>query len=150
MNKKIMSVFICLLFIGMIPVVAGINNYADEPEGEPIIKLELSHPPYLSPFLRIFILNMGDANATDVEWNIKWYGGWILGERFNKKARIDTGGISVLPPEITFSVSPIKFGLGRVAIIIFAECTEGSSDKLVIEAVMCGFFLMIPLDNLRA
>jgi len=27
MNKKIISVFICLLFMGMIPVVAGMNNY---------------------------------------------------------------------------------------------------------------------------
>ena len=27
MKKKIISVFICLLFMGMIPVVAGMNNY---------------------------------------------------------------------------------------------------------------------------
>jgi len=27
MKKKIISVFICLLLIGMIPVVAGMNNY---------------------------------------------------------------------------------------------------------------------------
>ncbi|GAJ11790.1 unnamed protein product, partial [marine sediment metagenome] len=34
MNKKIISVFICLLLIGMIPVAAGMSNYKDKIETE--------------------------------------------------------------------------------------------------------------------
>lgn len=152
-NKKIISVFVCLLFlVGMIPITVGMSNYADEPELEvndeqtsPVIKIESTSYPYPSmlPIFRVFILNVGDADATDVEWSFKWEGGWILWERFNDKARIDTGEISVITPGAGIVLISHKFGFGRVAIVIHAECAEGSSDTLVIEARMLGFFLII-------
>lgn len=115
----------------------------EEDEGEPVIKIE--PPPFPSPYpgLRVFIFNIGDAVATDVEWSFRWYGGWILGERFSDKARIDAGEIPSICIQEGRSISSLKFGLGNVAIIIRAECAEGSSDEVVLEARMMGFFLMI-------
>ena len=34
MNKKLISIFICLLLMGIIPVAAGMNNYKDKIEAE--------------------------------------------------------------------------------------------------------------------
>lgn len=34
MNKKIISIFICLLLMGIIPVAAGMDNYKDKIETE--------------------------------------------------------------------------------------------------------------------
>ena len=112
--------------------------------GEPVIKLELPPFPDPFPFFRVYITNIGNANATDVEWSFRWYGGWIPFERLNNKARIDTGEIAVIPPRQGHCIGSIKFGFGRVAIIISAECVEGSSNKIVIEGMMMGFFLIIP------
>lgn len=163
MSKKIISMLICLLLMGMIPVAVGMNNYKDKIETEvdsdtdysnsgmpvsagaekPIIEIKVkTFPDFVLPFLEMDIRNIGDANATNVEWRIRWYGGWILGEKFALGARINTGNISILAPEASKTYNYLKRGFGRVAIVIHAECTEGSSDAVVLEAFMYGPFLM--------
>ena len=67
MNKKIISVFICLLFMGMIPVAAGMNNYDN-------IETESSNTPILSIFIFGIFPNVSENNITFwalVTWTIQ-------------------------------------------------------------------------------
>jgi len=116
--------------------------------GQPVIELSLPFPPFppfppLLPTLRIVVTNIGDADATYIEWSFKWDGGWILGERFTPNVRETRGEIPVLPPGEGTTIGSSKFGLGHVTITIYAECAEGSSDELVIEAMMFWFVLIM-------
>ena len=123
---------------------AGNSAESEVIYNRPVIKLEPPPFPSMIPILRVFITNIGDANATDVEWSFKWDGGWILFERFDAGVRETSGEIPVISPGAGTAISSIKFGLGRATITISAKCVEGSSDELVFEARMYGFFLIIP------
>ena len=74
MNKKIISIFICLLLMDMIPVVAGMNNYKDK------IETESSNTP---------ILVQVKTNNTDSNSAITWNG-------FNWHWHIDNDGYFIL------------------------------------------------------
>ena len=122
---------------------AGNSAESEVVDNGPIIKIESPPFPSMLPCLEAYVVNTGDADATDVEWSFKWYGGWLLGERLSDKMRETSGEIPVISPERGRVISSLKFGFGDVAIIIRAECAEGSSDEVVIEAKMMWFFLKI-------
>lgn len=146
MNKKIMSVFICLLFIGMIPITAGMNDYEDKIEAEvsdeqtsPVIKIE-----WIPDFLQLAsiwvnIKNIGNVEATDINWSIVFDGIFLgLG------TRSISGQIPIIPAGGYETVrSNLIFGIGRTTITISAECAEGSSDELVLQGRFAGIFLII-------
>jgi len=130
MNKKIISVFICLLFMGMIPVASGMNNHKDkifdnnriEDMPSPVIEVELTQDVY-SYSITAVIKNVGDADATKVNWSITLDGGFIL------FGRVTTGRMMVIPLGENATVrSGLVIGFGIVTITITAECVEGSSD----------------------
>lgn len=138
MNKKIISVFICLLLMGMIPVAAGMSNYDDE-QTSPVIEIEVVGNPFPHPtrFGTINIHNIGDADATEVAWGITIDGGFIIFDRYSE------GVIPIIPVE-EFATTPSRLvlGLGRITITISAECAEGLSDELVLEAMLLGFLIL--------
>jgi len=68
------------------------------------------------------IKNVGDADATNVDWSINLDGGFILlgGET--------TGTItSIAPGDEEAIKSGLILGIGRVTITVAAECDEGAS-----------------------
>ncbi|GAG04746.1 unnamed protein product [marine sediment metagenome] len=144
MNKKIISIFVCLLFlVGMIPITVGMNNYADELELEvndeqtsPILKIELAHSIWRTD---ANIHNIGDGDATDVNSSIVFDGIFLgLGTRGI------SGQIPIIPAGGYETVhSGLMFGIGRTTITISAECVEGSSDELVLQGRFAGIFLII-------
>lgn len=132
-----MKMFGIIAFLILIVSGMPLNTNAEEQEsGEPIIEIDV----YPYPLFEICITNTGDDHATCVIWSIVYDGGWMLFERFGARSIVD--GTPLIPPDFWIIITPIRFGIGRVIITISAECNEGSSDELVIETIMCGFFLI--------
>lgn len=126
----------------------GANNYGEDENINTkgaIIVLSLPFPfaPPSPPILKVIVTNIGDADATDIEWSIKWDYGWILGQRLDPKARETSEEIPVLFPGKGTFIGSTKFGFGHVIITAYAECAEGSSDELVFDAMLFGFFLIM-------
>ncbi len=71
------------------------------------------------------IKNIGDAEATNVKWTIAVTGG-LLG--LINKDKNGTEGTLAIDGEITVK-SGIILGFGKIAIMVTAECDEGSSDE---------------------
>ena len=70
------------------------------------------------------IENIGDANATDVNWNITLEGGLIV------LGNMTTGKITnIQVGNETTIKSSLIFGIGKSIITVFAECAEGARDK---------------------
>lgn len=82
------------------------------------------------------IRNIGDVDATMVDWSITLDGGIIL------RGKETTGDILVLPAgeEATIS-SDLIFGFGKTVITATAECAEGSSDTSTRDASVFLFFI---------
>ena len=99
----------------------------------PVIKIELAFTPY--PWgLKAHIKNIGDADITDVNWNIAIDDGWVLIGRYTE------GQISIIPPENFYHIQSVMvIGYGNITITISAECAEGYSDELVLNARLRGF-----------
>jgi len=83
------------------------------------------------------IKNVGDADATNVDWSITLDGGLIL------LGRETSGSIISIPArdEVTIS-SDLIFGFGRTKIIVTAECAEGSSDTKTRDAFVILFVIL--------
>lgn len=83
------------------------------------------------------IKNVGDANATDVNWNITLDGGLIfLGKE-------TTGTIANIPAGNETSIkSSLIFGIGKSTITVYAECAEGASDKGTASGLVIACFVL--------
>ena len=129
MNKKIVSVFICLLLMGMIPVAVGMNNYEDKIFDDNRIEdssgcdcelgceleIELIYNPY-SWGLTWIIRNVGDSDCTNVNWSITFDGGFIL------LPKEISGTILCIPPGENVTVSTgMVCGFGKTVITVSVE-----------------------------
>jgi len=145
MNRKIKDGFVALIFtaillFAMIPVSTNARTTLDDlvldASGGPVIKIELTGDPY-SIGVIANIKNIGDADATDVNWSVLVDGGLIF---FGKET---TGRIMVLSSggENATLHSSLIIGIGRTTITISAECAEGPSDELIFEAFIFGMLV---------
>jgi len=89
------------------------------------------------------IKNVGNADATDVEYNIAIEGGLII------TPRADSGDLGTIAPgdSETVTFGPIGIGLGILTpmpkITVTAECAEGSSAEKSAEARIILFFVLM-------
>lgn len=96
------------------------------PEAEPILVIDSVTG---GKGISVVIKNIGNANATSVEYNINIEGGLIVIPRTN------SGNLGTLTPgqSANATFGPIGIGLGIIAdtpkITVAAECAEGSSDE---------------------
>lgn len=83
------------------------------------------------------IQNVGDANATDVNWSITLDGGLII------LGKEKTGTVaSIAEGEQAAIQSSLIFGIGKTTITVTAECAEGSSDEKTAEGFVLLFFVL--------
>lgn len=85
------------------------------------------------------IKNIGDEEATNVEWTLKVTGG-ILGLINIEKS----GTLPILEiDEDLFAKSGIIFGLGKITVIVTVKFGEGLSDKEIVSGTQILFFTLI-------
>lgn len=148
MNKKIKKriavlIFAIILLFAM-PMVDSINagalDLVSDASGGSVIKIKLIEPSYYPRYNIIAnIHNIGDADATRVNWSIKLHGGFIL------LGATKTGRMEVIPPgeNVNIHSDHFIFGIGRTILTISAECAEGSSDELNFHAFIFGLVIFI-------
>jgi hypothetical protein len=82
------------------------------------------------------IKNVGDGEATNVNWDINLTSGLILiGRQTSCKLE------SILPEEESIIISKIFFGIGKIEIVINAQVKYGKSDTKSIEAFLLGCYI---------
>ena len=83
------------------------------------------------------IKNVGNGEATDVNWSITLDGGLII------LGKETTGTIASIPAEDEATVkSSLILGIGSVTITVAAECAEGSSDEGTASGFVILFFVI--------
>ena len=87
------------------------------------------------------ISNVGDEDATDIDWSITVNGG-ILGF-INKSIN---GNIPLIKPDETEKKTVIPFGLGPITITVTAEPSNTAKVTKMIDALML-FGLVMPISN---
>ena len=81
------------------------------------------------------ITNAGAADATNVSWSIKFYGGLV----FPKEK---TGTIGTIVASGQTTVKGIVFGIGKTTILVTATCDEGATAELSKTAFVFGPFVI--------
>ena len=85
------------------------------------------------------VRNIGDSDATDVEWTITVTGGIL--NLINKTV---SGTIPVLNVDAEEAISLcLFFGLGSILISVMVSCNEGSSDEETAEGKILIFFTVV-------
>jgi len=82
------------------------------------------------------IKNIGDADATNVQWSITAEGTVFVGGE-------KTGSIASIAPGGSAAISSFLLGFGDVSIDILAECDEGSGSKESVSGKLLLFFLQM-------
>ena len=103
---------------------------------EPVIKIQNITGGLFR--LKAVINNIGDGDATNLNWNISLTSGLILfGEKSSSK-------ITRIPPGAEFKIrSKLIIGIGRVDIVLNANVQYGESDIKTIEAFILGCYIRI-------
>ncbi|MCK4332859.1 MAG: hypothetical protein KAV40_04700 [Thermoplasmatales archaeon] len=82
------------------------------------------------------IKNVGDVEATSVDWSISLEGGLIL------LGKNKTGTIPSLVPGASETVKSLVFGFGKPTITVSVVCAEGSSDEKTTSGLVILFFVL--------
>jgi hypothetical protein len=83
------------------------------------------------------VKNVGDGDATDVEWSITLDGGLII------LGKETTGDIATIEVDGEEEIkSGLVLGIGKPTITVAAECAEGSSDEATATAFVLLFFVL--------
>jgi hypothetical protein len=81
------------------------------------------------------IKNVGEGNATNVQWSIAFDGGIVIPKE-------KTGSIPILAPDDSENVKAIVFGFGKTTITVYAECAEGVSATGTVSGFVFLFFVL--------
>ena len=83
------------------------------------------------------VKNIGNGEATDVNWSITLEGGFII------LGKNTTGSQASIPAEDETAIeSSFIFGIGKPTITVYAECAEGKSAQKTATAFVLLFFIL--------
>lgn len=129
MSKKIICIFLCILFIfPILPVMAT---------GNPEIEICRVSGGLFT--LRIEIKNTGDADATDLNWNLTIDGGFLA----PSSRKTSDSDILLKSGESMTAVSKLIGGIGKIQILIRANASGANEVIKNVDALLLFFYIIV-------
>lgn len=129
MSKKIICIFLCILFI--FPILPATAT------GNPEIELGGVSGGLFT--LHIEIKNTGDVDATDLNWNLTIDGG-LLAPSSRKTSDSD---ILLKSGDSIIVVSKLISGIGKIQILIRANASGANEVVKKVDALLLFFYIII-------
>jgi len=120
--------------------VYEIESSWSEPLVMKIIEPEIKIDEITGGMFRVnaIIKNIGDGDATDIDWNIILDGGAIFAGKTSE------GSIENIPPGNHVEInSDLIIGFGKTVVTVNVSMYEGNSDSKIVDATMLLFFIIL-------